>query len=279
MLKQRALIKLLLAAALVSCAPPQAVEAQETSLFVFPPSGQVVLPNELREISGLAIAPDGRVFAHDDELAIIREIDPESGAIVKSFSLGDPAIAGDIEGLAIAPDGVFWLTTSEGELYRFTEGADGAQTLYETFASGLGDICEVEGLAYLPSEESLILACKQNKAREMRDTVSLYRMRAGSAAEAWHSLPEDDVASAAGVDDFRPSSIEIDARSGRILLLSANDRALAELAPDGTLLTARALGAEHAQPEAMTILSDGSLVISDEASGDRPMLTRYARAP
>jgi uncharacterized protein YjiK len=276
---ERALIKLLLAAALVSCAPPQAVEAQEASLFVFPPSGQVVLPNELREISGLAVAPDGRVFAHDDERAIIRQIDPESGAIVKSFSLGNPVLAGDFEGLAIAPDGVFWLTTSEGELHRFTEAADGAQTPYETIDSGLGDICEVEGLAYLPSEESLILACKQNKAREMRDTVSLYRMRAGSAAEAWHSLPEGDIASAAGVEDFRPSSAEIDARTGRILLLSSNDGAFAELDANGALLTARALGSEHTQPEAMTVLADGSLVISDEAAGDRPLLTRYARAP
>jgi hypothetical protein len=106
----------------------------------------------------------------------------------------------------------------------------------------------------------------------------LYRWRSGPS-EAWRSLPEDAIASVAGVGNFRPSSIEIDARSGRILLLSSNDSAFAELGADGAVLAARALGPEHSQPEAMTVLADGSLIISDEASGDRPLLTRYDRAP
>ncbi len=277
---RRALINILLAVMLTACAPPTAVATRPATSFVFPPNNQIVLPNALREISGLAVTHDGRLFAHDDEVAIIYQIEPATGAIVKRFAVGDPTLNADFEGLAITPDGVFWLTTSEGQLHRFTEGADGAHVTYETFDTGLDDVCEIEGLAYLPSESSLILACKQNKARDMRDTVSLYRLPSGAArAEAWLTLPERDIASAAGVADFRPSSVEIDPRTGRILLLSSNDRAIAELDPTGRLLTARALGSEHVQPEGLTVLADGSLVISDEASGDRPLLTHYDRAP
>jgi uncharacterized protein YjiK len=270
-------IRLLVAALLAACGSSASVEARGASLFAPAPSEQWRLPDELREVSGLAVAPDGRLFAHDDERAIIRQID--DGAVVKSFALGDGNVSGDFEGLAIAPDGMFWMTTSEGELYRFAEGADGARVAYETFDSGLREMCEVEGLAYLAAEESLILACKQNRARSMRDTVLLYRWAFAGAAEPWRTLRERDIAAAAGVDNFRPSSIEFDAASGRILLLSARDRALAELGPDGTVLAARALGRGHEQPEGAAVLPDGSLVISDEASGGRPLLTRYARAP
>ena len=277
----KAMLKLVIAALLAACGAPSSVEARDAdaSMFQNAPAEQQRLPDQLREISGLAVAPDGRLFAHDDEHATVYQLDAESGAIVKSFSLGAETLTGDFEGLAIAPDGAFWMTTSRGQLYRFSEGADGANVSFETFDSGLDEICEIEGLAYAPSEESLILACKQNHARRMRDTVSLYRWRFAGSAQPWRELREADVASAAGVEHFRPSSVEFDPVSGRILLLSARDGALAELAPDGALLAARALARAHAQPEGAAVLQDGSLLISDEASGGRPTLSRYVRTP
>lgn len=274
------MFRLIFAALLAACGAPSSVDASEGAfLFQSTPAQQQRLPDQLREISGLAVSPDGRLFAHDDEHAVIYQLDAARGAIVKSFALGDQTLTGDFEALAIAPDGAFWMTTSRGQLYRFTEGGHGARVAFETFDSGLDEICEVEGLAYAPSEGSLILACKENHARRMRDEVSLYSWQFSGAAQPWRALREADIASAAGVEHFRPSSIEFDAGSGRILLLSARDSALAELGPDGALLAARALGSGHAQPEGVAVLQDGSLLISDEASGGRPMLSRYARAP
>jgi uncharacterized protein YjiK len=266
---------------LAACGDPSAVVAQTggRGSFATAPAQQLQLPDQLREISGLAVSPDGRLFAHDDERAVIYELDAARGAIVKRFVLGNPILTGDFEGLAITPGGMFWLTTSEGEVYRFAEGADGAHAPYHTFDSGLDELCEVEGLAYLPSEESLILACKRNKARSMRGTVSLYLWPFSGEAEEWRSLPEQEIAATAGVAEFRPSSVEMDPASGHILLLSANDAAFAELDAGGRLLSARALDRSHVQPEGVTVLPEGSLVISDEASGGRPLLTRYARVP
>jgi uncharacterized protein YjiK len=271
----------LVAALVAACGAPSTVEARDAgdSLFQSAPAQRWRLPDQLREISGMATAPGGRLFAHDDERAVIYELDVARGAIVKSFALGDAALRGDFEGLAITPDGAFWMTTSAGLLYRFAEGANGAHVTFETFDSGLGEICEVEGLAYLPSEESLILACKQNQARRMRDQVSLYRWPMSGAAQAWRELPEADLTGPAGVERFSPSAIEFDARSGRVLLLSARDGALAELGADGAVLASRALGGAHAQPEGVAVLADGSLVISDEASGGHPQLSRYSRVP
>ena len=272
----------ILVLALCACVQPADAPAQSSpgiSLFSATPESVATLPHRLREISGLALAPDGRVFAHDDESAVVFEIDPASGDVRKRFSLGDRPERGDFEGIAITPQGEFWLMTSNGRLYRFREGADGGHVAFERFDSGLRRTCELEGLAYLASERSLILACKDNYHHRMRHTIALYSWRIGAAGEAvpWRTMSEDAVAEAAGVHSFHPSSIEIDPVSGRILLLSARDAALAEFGPDGGLLAARRLGRRHVQPEGMTVAADGTLIISDEGAGGQAIVTRYER--
>jgi uncharacterized protein YjiK len=249
------------------------------SLFEPTPDQQWRLPDGLHEISGLAATSDGRLFAHDDERAVIYEVDPARGSIVKSFALGEAELHADFEGLAVGPDGAFWLTTSRGELYRFREGADGARVAFQRFDVGLGEACEIEGLAYLAAEDSLILACKRTQARNMRDTIALYRWPFSGDASHWRRLPEADVAEAAAVRRFRPSSIEFDARTGRMILLSANDAAMVELDAEGVVLSARELEGPHPQPEGAAILPDGSLIISDEGGDGQAQLSRYLRAP
>ncbi|MGD9980031.1 MAG: SdiA-regulated domain-containing protein [Hyphomonadaceae bacterium] len=277
----KTIVTILFVAALAACGDAGSpVRRQvEGSLFAVTPDQQWGLPDEMREISGMALSADGRLFAHDDERAVIYEIDFNGGRYVKTFSLGDPTLTDDFEGMAIAPDGAFWLTDSQGDLYRFREGENGAHVQYERFDTGLDDVCEVEGLAYLAAEESLILACKQNEARNMRDSVALYRWPYSGEAELWRRLPEPDLARAAGVGRFRPSSIEFDSRTGRIILLSANDAAMVELSGDGAVLSGRDLERAHPQPEGAAILPDGSLVISDEGGDGQALLSRYPRTP
>jgi uncharacterized protein YjiK len=93
----------------------------------------------------------------------------------------------------------------------------------------------------------------------------------------WIALPEAEIAAAAGVRQFHPSSVEYDAASGRVLLLSANDNALAELTRDGALVSARALTREHVQAEGMAVLADGSLAVADEAAGGQALLSIFPR--
>jgi uncharacterized protein YjiK len=268
------------AIALCACggpAPPAPTETPPGSLFAGTPERQWRLPAHLREISGLATAPDGRLYAHNDERAMIYELDAQQGRIGASFAVGAPE-RGDFEGLAITPDGDFWLTTSAGRLLRFRAGEDGARVPFEAFEAGLAETCEIEGLAYLRAEESLILACKENHARDMRDVIALYSWRPGGEAQLWRSMPTAPIAAAAGVRSFRPSSIEFDAASGRWLVLSAQRPALAEFDADGALTAARALRSEHVQPEGVGVLADGSLVVADEGAGGRALLSAYGRA-
>jgi uncharacterized protein YjiK len=265
---------------LIACAPSApSVDAPEGSLFAGAPEQQWRLPRQLNEISGLAVSPDGRVFAHDDETAMLYEIDAVQGGLVKTFSLGDPIETGDFEALAISPNGVFHMITSRGVLYLFREGEDGARVAFNTIDIGMDRTCEIEGLAYAPTEDGLIIACKHMNARGMRDRVSLYFWREGAEPAPWLTLPERDLATRAGLAHFRPSGVEIDPVSGRVLVLSAAQGAMAELDPQGGVLSVRALGRGHRQAEGLTIGADGALLIADEAAGGQATLSRYARVP
>ena len=109
------------------------------------------LPRDLEEISGLAMTGDERLLAHNDERAIIFEIDYLQGSIVKSFQLADMnfPVAGDFEGIAATDDKIF-LVTSSGRLFEFREGASGESVLFNVYTTGVGRDCEIEGLTYDP---------------------------------------------------------------------------------------------------------------------------------
>lgn len=250
------------------------------SLFAPEPVAQWRLPKKLREISGLAITPDGRVMGHDDEVAIIHQIDIESGEVTKRFALGEPVRRGDFEGLAIDGDGDFYLTTSKGRLHRFREGDDRAHVEYETFDTGLRDIGEVEGLAFHEADRCVVLACKTNHTAELKSALALYAWSPRTPSEPakpWLILPAEPLADAVGARSFHPSSVEIDPVSGRLIVIAARENAMVELDGNGLLLAARGLGRHHRQAEGGTILQDGSLVIADEGRDARATMTRYAR--
>lgn len=220
-------------------------------------------------------------MGHDDEAAVIYEIDLESGAIVKHFSLGEPAVRGDFEGLAIDGDGVFYLITSQGRLYRFREGEARANVPFEAFDTGLATVAEIEGLTFHYGEERLILASKTNFAPVMQATLALYQWapeRPDQPARPWLMAPIEPLAQAVGMSGFHPSGMEIDQRTGRLVLLAGREGGLVELDRQGEVLASRGLGDLHPHAEGVTILADGGMLISDEGGKDRAHLTRYDRA-
>ena len=85
------------------------------------------------------------------------------------------------------------------------------------------------------------------------------------------------LADAVGAQSFHPSSVEIDAETGRLVVLAGREHAMVELDGQGILLAARSLGPHHRQAEGASILPDGALVIADEGGDAHARMTRYAR--
>jgi uncharacterized protein YjiK len=78
-------------------------------------------------------------------------------------------------------------------------------------------------------------------------------------------------------DEFEPTSVEVDPVAGNCLVLAGPQKALAEVTPQGRVLSVAALPKRlHEQPEGIA-LTDGALVIADEGGGGDARLTLYSR--
>ncbi len=239
---------------------------------------QQKLPRALAEVSGLATTPDGRLFAHNDERAIVYEIDAESGDLVKAFSVGLLGARGDFEGIAVAGER-FFLITSAGQIIEFREGEAASSVGYRIHSLGLGNRCEMEGLAFDEVEDALLLPCKTPRAKELKDhlvvfSVPLNTMRLDRTPRIF--LPLEELDDRGLGKEFHPSAIEVHPQTRSIILVAAREEALLELSPFGEILATKKLKRKtHPQPEGLAFLPDGSLVLADEGQGKRGTITRY----
>lgn len=249
--------------------------------FASPPAERWDLPHALREISGLARNPAGDLFAHGDEQAEIFQLDRAGHRIVARFTFGEPAVHGDFEGIAVAGDRIF-LVTSDGVLYAGRPGADGEHVEFVTYATGLGRLCEIEGLAYDPANPSLLLACKEARSGQLRHRLAIYRWSIDRRALFPKPVILTGLAPIVrpiGERNFHPSDITIDRETGHLLVLAAREAAIAELTPDGEVVQVSRLRRRlHPQAEGIALTDDGSLLIADETAGRRSTLTTYAPA-
>jgi len=238
------------------------------------------LPKKLREISGLAITPDDRLFAVDDEQAVIYELDYLQGKIDKAFALGSPTARADFEGIAYL-DGVFYLVTSNGLLYVAPEGNDGDRVEFEIYQTGLGKFCEIEGLAPDVRSGTLLLACKKSRGKSKSGKLSIF-VWSPATGRVLHDreipIPEDDIARKIRKKRIRPSAIVVDPETGNLFGISGPQRAIFEMKTNGELIDAiiLPLADRHRQPEGLEITRDGKLLIADEGGKKKARLSVYS---
>jgi len=237
------------------------------------------LPKRLREVSGLALAPDGRLFAVDDEQAVIYQIDYTSGRLLKAFAVGEPVLRGDFEGIAYL-DAHLFLITSQGMLLQVDEGEDGDRVVHREIDTGVGEQCEVEGLAQDIKNARLLIVCKKLHKKAAIETLAIFAWRPGSGrvdVDDRIDIPLDKVLQSTQTDDFNPSGIAVDPLSGSILIVAARQRAVVELDQKGHFVSAIILSPAnwHRQAEGIEISVSGQLFISDEGGRSRARLTVY----
>jgi len=239
---------------------------------------QIELPSELREISGIALTADGRLFAHGDERAIIYQIDPTSGAIIKRFQLGPAGVKDDFEDIAIV-DSIFYLVTSSGDIYRFTEGADDTSVEFEVFKTRLSSDQDVEGLCHDPTIRALLLACKgkpESGSDEVKAIYSFSLERMSLDEKPRFLLPVDELVKGSKGKEFNPSAILRHPESGSLLLLAAQGNGIVEIDAGGKVVGHVGLrGKVHAQPEGIALAGDNTLLVSDEGNDGKGVITRY----
>lgn len=244
------------------------------------PVRRFVLPATLREVSGFAVAADGLVLTHNDSRGRVLALDPATGEVRRRYVLaGEPRR--DFEGIAVAGDSVY-LMTSTGQIYLFRDGADGDTVSFEVLETGLGRLCELEGLAWDPAGRVLLIPCKVQYGAGIRNGLLLFRWSPDHRRPATPpviQIPAGALRNTLRVSVLRATAVEVDTASDRILVLSSQPQALVELDRSGQLRLAVGLrSSRHPQPEALALLPD-ALVIGDEGGTGRGTMTVYTCAP
>lgn len=236
---------------------------------------QLKLPPALQEVSGLALTDSGTLLAVADEQAAVFEIDLAAATIEPWLAIGQPPLAGDFEGIEWTPERV-WLVDSDGVLL-WSDGEN-----YERIATGLGDLCEIEGLARDPVSEHLQLLCKQPRSKALsKDTLYLW---AASAADGTRNTDADlafdlrPALESLELKKLQPSGIAYADAGERILIVAARQKALLTFSRSGAFLRATKLpeAGKHRQAEGLSVLPDGRVVIADEGGKKRARLSVYA---
>jgi uncharacterized protein YjiK len=241
------------------------------------PVARWLLPAKLAEISGLALTPDGRLFAQEDESARISEIDYRRGTIIKQFFVGKNVLQGDFEGLAYANDR-FFLLRSDGRLYEFREGEAEERVDYTAHDTQLGKECEFEGVTYDSTADALILSCKNARKKQPKGVLMFYRYNlanSGKTGISEFTVPWSEAIGANGWKELHPSDITVDPLSGNYVLVAGPEKAMVELTPSGAVVFSRPLGGRHPQAEGIAITRDGILIISDESVKAAATITLY----
>jgi len=233
----------------------------------------LTLEDALFEVSGLAVASDTSVFAHNDEHGIIYEISVENGDVRRIFALGDPTIAADFEGIASSHDRIY-LITSNGILYEGLLGDHQSRVRFNAYDTGVGSSCEVEGLSKGPRDEngelSFLILCKSPRQPEFKDRLTIFKWNLSErlpVTETWLSIDRDNLLRQSEQKRFKPSGLHWQADTGHLFIISGGNRQFLLLDKEGEKIANYVLSKDHhRQTEGVVIMPNGALVFADEGS-------------
>ena len=234
---------------------------------------QLQLPKPLREISGLTEMPDGSLLAVADEKAHIYRIDMQARLVEKLTKFGDPVKKGDFEGISLVDEHLY-VVTSNGVLWRKELRADAKD--YSKFKTGIGKLCEVEGLTAWEPRQLLLVLCKQGRHPSTRGKLTIY----GWSIAEQTLLPEPIIQLVyrdAGLPQLHPSGLSFSADRQRLFIVAAKEQSFIELNLDGSVARGGRFPfpATHTQTEGVVITAGNTLYLADEGGKDRGRVTQY----
>jgi len=245
------------------------------------PTAVVTLSSPLlREISGIGPGETPEtVVAIADELGEAYVLNTESGAILRKVFFRD---RGDFEGVEAVGD-VLYAIKSDGELYVIRDWTQG-NTEARMVQTPLKKSDDIEGLAFDPKRNALLIACKNDPdsdavraiyafdlKQDRMDTVPAYRIDPRAIDRMAPTEPDEKP------NFFSPSGLAIHPLRKEIYVLSSAKKRLAVLDYDsGALLHVYRLDKNILpQPEGIAFDRSGNLLIASEGKKAEGLLLRF----
>ena len=240
---------------------------------------QIDLPDALLEISGITYVDGESVYAHNDEMGVIYKLNYNTGQVIKKWQIGTFGIAGDFEDIAYA-NGKFYLLESNGSLYEFLEGENNKSVSVKKYKSNFSDKYEFEGLCYNEEKNELLMMCKEYSGKKYHSTRPVFSFSLISGTvnpEPVFLIELDELKSEFDVKKIFPSGIAKSPVDNNYHVVSSKgEKVIVEVTAEGKVISVKNLPAKiHEQPEGITFLPDGTIIISDEGVKKRAKLTIY----
>ncbi|MBK8505498.1 MAG: SdiA-regulated domain-containing protein [Saprospiraceae bacterium] len=232
------------------------------------PDQTILVPEELKKISGLTFSEDKFLLAIEDENGIIYYLNKKTGLIDKKVKFGK---ADDYEGITTVGRNIY-IITSKGDIFNYD--TLGQTTKYETKLSAKYDI---EGLYYVTSKQHLLIACKRsgpNTKSYERKVFNFNLVTMTLLEEPGFTIDCREIANRLGQSKnapyFSPSAICMD-QADNLYLISSTSKAIIVLNPEGQIKSVAKLDRTlHVQPEGIAIDKNGILYIANEGRGTSP---------
>lgn len=258
------------------------------------PDNTYILPSYLKEISGITATGESRIGCIQDENGILYIYDLKNEQVIKRFSFFGN---GDYEGIAKVDKSVFILR-SDGMLFEVSdfESENSKTEIYQT------DIPEKdnEGLCFDKVGNRLLIAPKSQPDKDsgnknkrfiyafdikskklIRNPVYIFDLKLINkfALDNNIKVPKSDGKNGDKKEpdiEFRPSAIGIHPVTNKLFLISGMEKLLFVFDVKGKIEFMAKLDKDlFNQPEGITFLKNGDMLISNEGEDNKPKLLRF----
>ena len=258
------------------------------------PDTVFLLPKSLKEISGLAYSKtSSMLLTHNDEKGDLYFLDPINGTVDKKINFGK---SDDYEGITTNRDKIY-IVESNGNVKVVSSQTENKIKEYDGVLNSKNNI---EGLAYFPPNQTLLLAAKGNNKLNGNDKnqKSIFQMNTSNgkiSPQPFLSIKINDLLNNLAQKDLNKNSTNYKTKSSRIkkiapsglaihpttndlFILSSSGKLLVIYSQTGELKALEFLNhSVHRQPEGICFDISGNLYIANEGRGKRGSISKYQK--
>ena len=233
------------------------------------------LPEELKEVSGIAYMDNNRFACVQDEKGIVFIYNRGTNAIEKQIPFRG---AGDYEAIAVNGNTAF-VATADGEIFEMNiEGGNAAVKKHKT---GLTAAHDVEGLCYDKNNNRLLLAGKNADPAD-KNYKGIYAFDLASKSfnqTPVYKIKKDDpqlTGKGGRKSNVMPSEIAIHPSTNELYITDGSNARLLILGSDGKVSRLLELGKSFSQPEGIAFSPAGDIFISNEGNKEAGNIIQVA---
>ncbi len=251
------LVVIIVSFLVIACFPKKKKSDYVVSYDLQNPTKSMILPEDLKEISGLSFYKDNQLACVNDEKGNVFIYDLQEESIVEKIEIGKK---GDYEGIEVVDDEIF-IMKSNGKIKGFKIGREQERKIDCTH----DDVKEYEGLSYNPITKSLLLVTKElKKDKNDKKVIYAYDLEKETLTKNI-SISEDMTRGSNGNKAFAPSGIAVHPLTGELYVISSQGKKLLILSVVGEKLDLVELDEKlFRQPEGICFTPNGDLYISSE---------------